>query len=62
MINDSLMGRVCIEFVRGESNSGEVFEFELFLLVLFWCCAFLALFFGFVAFCAFCWPCIFCFF
>jgi hypothetical protein len=37
MINDSLMGRVCIEFVRGESNSGEVFEFELFLLVLFWC-------------------------
>jgi hypothetical protein len=41
MINDYLMGRACIEFVRGEFNSGGVFEFKLFLLVLFWFRAFL---------------------
>jgi hypothetical protein len=42
MINDYLRGRACIEFVRGILIQGElfdsrgVFEFEFFLLILFW--------------------------
>jgi hypothetical protein len=35
MINDYLKGRACVEFFRGEFDSCG-FEFELFLLVLFW--------------------------
>jgi hypothetical protein len=44
MINDYLMGRACIESVRGSWFQGEC-----------WFWAFLALFHDFAAFCAFCW-------
>jgi hypothetical protein len=35
MINIYLRGRACIESVRGV-DSGGLFKFELFLLILFW--------------------------
>jgi hypothetical protein len=41
MINDYLRGRAYIEFIWGEFDSGGVFDFELFLLILFCFWAFL---------------------